>query len=178
MRIYLSGVCDSSQALAAVKQGVSAVGIKIGYGMGDVHPETAREIFFDIPMFVSRVGIFANEKRYHIQELTTFCRLDTLHFIGSEEPKDLERYHEHIIKSFSVHSLNRAGLYPGEAVEVILPNIECLAGFVSPSGKLLVLTGDLLPEQWIYAVEKLQPFAVHLTVSELNGDLIPTLSQM
>jgi phosphoribosylanthranilate isomerase len=107
MRVYMTGIQTMEDAKRAVDLGAVALGIRIGYkkDMGEVHPERAREIFFSLPVFVSRTGIFADEKRHVIQELVTFCRLDTLHFIGHEQPADLERYSEHVLKTFNKNNV-------------------------------------------------------------------------
>ncbi|MFA5537311.1 MAG: hypothetical protein WDA53_09095, partial [Bacillota bacterium] len=53
------------------------------------------------------VGVFANTARYAIQELTTFCRLDWLLFLGSETAKECEDYFQPIIKYLSDRNLHK-----------------------------------------------------------------------
>ncbi|MEL7565128.1 MAG: hypothetical protein AAGU27_09620 [Dehalobacterium sp.] len=183
MRLYITGIKSLADAEKAVAFGASAVGIKMGYEKDLVHPETARDIFLNLPVFISRVGIFADEKRYNVQELVTFCRLDTLHFIGSEQPEDLKRYSEHILKNFDPKDLTKVQDYDlhgvvidlqsglSKYVEVEMENIK---------KQSLILSGDLTLTEWIDAVKNFHPYAVQLDLTYYHKDpmesFIPLLS--
>lgn len=175
MRIYINGVRNLEEARQAVNMGANAVGIRLGYEQEAVNPEVAREIFFALPMFVSRVGIFYNQKRYDIQELVTFCRLDTLHFIGNETPEDLERYSENMIKDLAVCDLNQAGFFQVQAISVDLDSKPDVDKSVLPKDRLCILRGSFSSERWIFETERLHPYAVQLMISQAEPELVRNL---
>lgn len=176
MRIYLSDVREPGDVVRAIRWGASAVGIKTGYGKDVVPPELAREMFLQIPLFVSRVGIFNDEKKYHIQELATFCQLNVLHFTGNEEPEDLKRYSEHLIKDFSKDQLAYANLYPVHAVSVRLKEEKNINLEHLPQGKLLILSGNLCLESWERVVAAVNPFAVQIQMAEASEGMVRKLT--
>jgi len=176
MRLYITGVKNLADAQKAVSLGASAVGIKMGYEKDMVHPETARDIYFSLPVFVSRVGIFSDEKRYNIQELVTFCCLDTLHFTGSEQPDDLKKYPEHVLKTFDPKDLNKVQDYDLHGVVINLrsglsENLE----LETINKQSLILKGDLTSTEWIDAVKNYHPYAVQLDLTFNNTEIIPSL---
>lgn len=178
MRLYISDIKSLADAKKAIEWGASAIGIKIGYGNERVHDEKAREIFMEIPLFVSRVGIVADEKRYHIQELVTFCRLDTVHFVGNESPQDCKEFHEHLIKSFSVQDLEHVGEYDVAAVVLHMESISTLDKIDLQDGKLLILSGSLTIDEWSKAITRLRPYAIQLSMPEINEELVNTLKSL
>ena len=176
MRLYMTGIKNICDAENAVSLGASAIGIKMGYGMDDVHPETARDIFFNLPVFISRVGIFVNEKRYHIQELVTFCRLDTLHFLGQEQPEDLERYPEHIIKTFKQKDIARLKDYDLHGI-VLKLNSGIVTGVDVKNMKKpsLILSGDLTLSEWTQAIKNYQPYGIQWDLTVNDPKILPGL---
>ncbi|MGI6065010.1 MAG: hypothetical protein ACOYI2_00785 [Bacillota bacterium] len=176
MRVYISDIKESKEAQLAIEWGASAVGLRIGYGLDDVHPEKAREIFMSIPLFVSRVGIFNNEKRYNIQELITFCHLDSVHYTGSETPDELKDYSEHLIKNFSAEQVKDIPQYPVEAVCINIDRETCLMRSMLPQDKKLIVSGiQKLDDWWKNILIDFQPFAVKIPMAEAGRELVRNL---
>lgn len=175
MRVYICGVEDFTGLERAVRWGASAVGIKIGYGEERVHPEKARELFAGLPLFISRVGMFTDEKRYQIEELVTFCRLDAVHFTGSEQPAELERYGEQLIKTFSIEEINSAGGYPIQAVSFPVDEKTLAEPFLIPQDKKVILAGRLTLDGWQRAAEIFMPYAAQVEISETTPELVRSL---
>lgn len=175
MRIYISGVKDLTGLEKAVRWGASAVGIRIGYGEKAVHPEKARELFFELPLFLSRVGIFSNQKRYEIEELVTFCRLDTLHFTGCEQPAELERYGEQLIKTFTRDDLGETRCYPVQAVCLPVGNETLEEPIDLPADKKLILAGELPSNGWQRVCEMYSPYAAQIEIEKATPELIRSL---
>lgn len=95
----MSGITTWEEARYAVEQGMDALGFVLEpKSRRYVEPETAREIILRLPPLVGTVGVFQDTPRYTIQELTTFCRLDWLLFLGNESPKECRGYFQPIIK--------------------------------------------------------------------------------
>lgn len=176
MRVYISGIKEFKEAQLAVDWGASAVGLRIGYGPDDVHPEKAREIFMSIPLFVSRVGIFTNEKRYNIQEIITFCHLDSVHYTGNETPDELKDYSEHLIKNFSIEQIKDIPLYPVQAVCINIDQEIYLKRSMLPQDKKLIISG-IQPQEiwWENILVDLQPFAAKISMAETGRELVRDL---
>ncbi|MDD4751748.1 MAG: hypothetical protein PHT78_00630, partial [Desulfitobacteriaceae bacterium] len=149
---------------------------RVGYGPDDVHPEKAREIFMSIPLFVSRVGIFTNEKRYNIQEIITFCHLDSVHYTGNETPDELKEYWEHLIKNFSIEQIKDISLYPIQAVCINIDREIYLKPSMFPQDKKLIISG-IQPQEtwWKNILVDLQPFAVKISMAEAGQELVRNL---
>lgn len=102
MRILVSCITSWNEASYAIDKGAHALGFVLEpKSHSYINPEQAREIIQRLPPFVGTVGVFKDTPRYAIQELTTFCRLDWLLFMGEESPKDCEGYFQPVIKSLS-----------------------------------------------------------------------------
>lgn len=102
MRALVSGITGWNEAVCAIEKGAHALGFILEpRSRSYINPEKAREIIQKLPPFVGTVGVFENTPRYIIQELTTFCRLDWLVFLGEESPKDCEGYFQPLIKKLS-----------------------------------------------------------------------------
>ncbi|HHW06581.1 MAG TPA: chorismate mutase [Clostridia bacterium] len=101
-RILVSGITCWQEALLAIEKGAHALGFVLEPKSHPyVNPEHAREIIQKLPPFVGTVGIFQDTPRYVIQELSTFCRLDYLLFMGDESPKDCHGYVQPVIKKLA-----------------------------------------------------------------------------
>lgn len=81
-KLLFSGVQSWEEALEWVDSGVDALGFHFFAGPFCINPEKAREIVKRLPPFVSAVGVFKEEKKYHVQEISLFCCLDNLLFLG------------------------------------------------------------------------------------------------
>lgn len=162
MRLYLSGIKTITQGKKAVSLGADAVGIRIGYGQNEVDPEKAREIYFSLPIFISRVGIFSNQKIYEIQELITFCRLDTLHFDGDEKPEEIKRYPEHTLKTFTSSSLDEINFFDLAGIVLELQKDDLAGVQIKEFEHLsLILRGNLTDQEWDISINKYKPFGVN-----------------
>ncbi|MCR6545861.1 hypothetical protein [Dehalobacterium formicoaceticum] len=173
MKVYMTGIQTKEDARRAVNLGAAAVGIKIGYSKEkeEVHPELAREIFFSLPVFVTRAGIFADEKRHVIQELVTFCHLDTLHFTGQEQPEDLERYPEHMLKTFNQDNLPHLQDYcqPDLLSGIVLSLDQKTVMKIPPQSleeRILILDGSFSRVEWVAKILEYAPFAVQFDVAK------------
>lgn len=99
MRKLMSGITTWAEARYAMEQGMDALGFVLEpKSHRYVDPEKAREIILKLPPLICTVGVFQDTPRYAIQELTTFCRLDWLLFLGNEDPQDCRGYSQPIIK--------------------------------------------------------------------------------
>lgn len=118
MRIMVSGITSWHEASYAIDKGAHALGFVLEpKSHSYINPEIAREIIQKLPPFVGTVGVFQDTPKYIIQELSTFCRLDWLLFLGEESPTDCEGYFQPIIKRLS--SLNNYQDYQSVAAFLV-----------------------------------------------------------
>ena len=177
MRIYLSGIQDAFELKKAVRWGADAIGIRIGYDH-DLHPERARELFLQMPAFIARVGIFSNEKQYQLQELISFCQVNTVHFVGQEEPAETATMGELRIKSFSLADFARINEYPVQAVSLPLGEAIAANELPLPESKKLILSGNHSEKMWEKAVDRFQPYAAQIEFSYASRELIQRLLEL
>lgn len=177
MRIYLSGIEAAIDLKKAVRWGADAIGIRIGYDH-DIHPEKARELFLQVPLFIARVGIFSNEKIYHLQELISFCHVNTVHFVGQEEPAQMAAVGEEMIKSCHVDDLPKLEAYPVQAVSLSLAEVSAAGELPLPEGKKLILSGNYSEKMWEKAVDRFQPYAAQIEYHQASRELIQRLRQL
>ena len=83
--VYVTGIATREEATWAVSRNVSAIGIPLGYEQGAFQAETARDIFFSLPFYIWKVGIFCRTSPYDIGELASSCHLDICHFRQTPE---------------------------------------------------------------------------------------------
>ncbi|HHY61181.1 MAG TPA: chorismate mutase [Clostridia bacterium] len=98
-RVLVTGITSQEDVHWALEKGAHALGFVLEPKCpGYVNPEKARDLIQRLPPLVSTVGIFQDTPRYAVQELTTFCRLDWLLFLGEETPQDCRGYFQPVIK--------------------------------------------------------------------------------
>lgn len=120
VRVKVCGIRTPGEALAAVEEGVHALGFVFASSPRQVTPETAAAIITKLPPFVAKVGVFVNEERAKVKEIASFCGLDTLQFHGEETASYCSQFPAYkVIKAFAVSpslSLESCQQYPVSAV--------------------------------------------------------------
>jgi phosphoribosylanthranilate isomerase len=87
IRIKICGITRVEDALTAAQLGVDAVGlIFAGKSPRYISPENAAKIVAQLPPFVSRVGVFVDERVESIIAISHEVALDTIQLHGSEAP--------------------------------------------------------------------------------------------
>jgi len=103
VRVKVCGIKTAEEALAAVEEGVHALGFVFAASPRRVDPETAAAIIAKLPPFVSKVGVFVNENSAKVKEIASFCGLDVLQFHGEESASYCSLFPAYkVIKAFAV----------------------------------------------------------------------------
>lgn len=102
-RVKICGITRIEDALHATACGADALGF-VFYERSPrcVTPETAREIIAALPPFVSVTGLFVNESRQRIEQISVFCGLDVVQLHGDESPADCLLAPLRVIKALRV----------------------------------------------------------------------------
>lgn len=191
-RVKICGIKTYEAAHAAVAAGAHALGFVFAPSSRQVNPESAREIILSLPPFVTKVGVFVNEKRYVVEELATFCKLDVLQFHGDETPEYCRKWSYQIIKGFGVDKNFDPAILKEYDVNAFLLDTKVpgrtggsgqtfdwsLASKAVDCGKPIILAGGLTPENVQAAIRAVHPFAVDVSSGvESNGVKSPDLIQ-
>ncbi|MDP2939334.1 MAG: phosphoribosylanthranilate isomerase [Candidatus Omnitrophota bacterium] len=107
-RIKICGITNLNDALAAVKFGANALGF-VFYKKSPryISPKKAKKIIQSLPVFISSVGVFVNEKEKQVKRIAQFCGLSYLQFHGSETAKYCGRFNGYkIIKAFRIKDIH------------------------------------------------------------------------
>ena len=102
VKVKICGITNIEDALMAVELGADALGF-VFYSKSArcVDKETAREIISGLPPFVSKVGVFVDEKEEVVRETQSYCGLTQLQFHGNESSEYCARFCN-VIKAFRV----------------------------------------------------------------------------
>lgn len=174
VKVKICGITNLEDALASAEAGADALGFNF-YTQSPryIMAAQARKIIDRLPPFVSKVGIFVNEKREVIQKIQKESGLDVLQFHGDELPSECDGFEVPVIKVFSVkHPIESAKLYPFiSAILADSPHDGNYGGtgrsfewkLLEPwksLGKLLILSGGLDLENIEEAIRQVKPYAV------------------
>ena len=81
VRVKICGIRTPEAALAAVEAGAHALGFVFAPSPRRVTPQEVERIIRELPLFVSRVGVFVDAPRQEALEIAGGCRLDVLQFL-------------------------------------------------------------------------------------------------
>lgn len=180
-RIKMCGTTRYEDAQFAVDLGVDALGfIFVEKSPRYISPEDARQITELLPPFVTRVGVFVDERLQDIEEIVDYLGLNAVQLHGSESP-EFCRETGRELRSCAVMKAFRVGDRTSEAD--FRPYKDSVHGFVldtyvkSVEGgtgqcfnwhlleklelkKPFILAGGLCPDNIDQALEIASPFAV------------------
>ena len=179
MRIKICGITNLEDALLAAGLGADALGFIFAPSPRQINSAKAREIIKKIPPFISSVGVFVNEKLEKIRELADECFLDYIQLHGEEPPEFCRSLlPQKIIKSFRIKekkSLEQVSSYfqlrailldtfvEGKAGGTGITFNWQLAREAKKTGKPVILSGGLSPENVRQAIKSVAPFAVDVS---------------
>ncbi|MBF0387651.1 MAG: phosphoribosylanthranilate isomerase [Candidatus Omnitrophica bacterium] len=180
VRVKVCGITRLEDARAAIKAGADALGF-VFYRKSPRYISASRalKIIEALPPFVSKVGVFVNERTGAIRDIAGFCALDAVQLHGDEDNHychRLKRYGLKIIKGFRVKEdfnisevssfrldghlfdAHTEGQYGGGGKVFAW---ELLKGLHSPVPR--IISGGLKAENVVDAIVALKPFAVDVS---------------
>ncbi len=177
-RVKICGLTRLEDALAAVEAGAHALGF-VFYDKSPRHISipAASNICNCLPPFVSKVGVFVNELEYTIEKAVAECGLDTLQFHGDEPPGFCQKFPCKSIKAFRIRSpQDLASLNDFDVDAWLLDSFSdtapggtgktfdwALALEAKKTGRQIILSGGLTPENVTDAIQQVHPFAVDIS---------------
>ncbi|MDW7674272.1 MAG: phosphoribosylanthranilate isomerase [Bacillota bacterium] len=184
VKVKVCGISSLEEALTAVNAGANAIGFVFAPSKRKINPEKAREISLALPPFVSKVGVFVNQERYEVQEISSFCNLDVLQFHGEETPEYCRKFTQTVVKAFGVKDSSVLEELPkykgvqGFLLDTYDPDLKGGTGRtfnwqIAAAAKdfgPVVLAGGLKPGNIKEAILKVRPYGVDVSSGvELEG---------
>lgn len=180
MKIKICGITNIDDAQNAVSLGADAIGFIFSKNSPRyVSPEVAEGISLFLPPFVFVVGVFVDEDKETVKEISERCKLDLIQLHGEESPAYCLEMPRRVIKAFRVsdpEDLEPITLYQGVVSAILLDtkvkDIEGGTGRTFDWGLALkakehdiplILAGGVNADNIEKAVQLVNPYAVDLS---------------
>ncbi|MEI6437651.1 MAG: phosphoribosylanthranilate isomerase [Candidatus Omnitrophota bacterium] len=180
VRVKICGITRLEDAKAAIKAGADALGF-VFYKKSPryISASKALKIIEELPPFVSKVGVFVNDRTGAIRDIAGFCSLDAVQLHGDEDNHfchRLKRYGLKIIKGFQVKADFNIATVGGYRVDGHLFDAHT-EGQYGGTGKVFawdiiqglhtpvprIISGGLTAENVVDAIVALKPYAVDVS---------------
>ena len=174
VRAKICGITNREDALCAVDYGADALGF-IFYKKSPryIAPEKAAEIVFDLPPFVTSVGVFVNASERHVDVAVKLAGLRAIQLHGDEPPEACLGHAVPVIRALRVGSDFDAQTMQSHLVNTFLLD-TARAGSYGGTGEIfdwakareakaygrIILSGGLNPDNVREAIEQVAPYAV------------------
>jgi phosphoribosylanthranilate isomerase len=183
-RIKICGIKREEDALLCAGAGADAIGLVFAKSPRRVDVDKARVICGSLPPFISRVGVFVDEKKETIQEVARLCGLTALQFHGSEDAAFCREFTLPVLKAVRIRTavdlLSLDG-FPAAAIvldtyDPVLPggtgrNFEWSLAVDADAHKSIVLAGGLTALNVAEAIRQVRPYAVDVSSGvETDGE--------
>jgi phosphoribosylanthranilate isomerase len=182
VRVKFCGIRSLSDALAAARLGVNALGFIFLKGSNRyIEPEKAAEIVSSLPPLVMRVGVFVDQEIAELEDIAGKCRLDIVQLHGEESSKLCAQLRKRyrVIKTFKVKDkaiLSKVSDYIDVVDAVLLDTFSAdtpggtgksfdwrVAKELKSFGLPVILSGGLNPENIKTALREVNPYAVDVS---------------
>ena len=173
-RVKICGITNAADAEICVESGVDALGF-IFYKKSPryIEPSRAKEIISSLPPFVTPVGVFVNEARDIIDDISRLTGIRALQFSGDESPAECNGYSLSTIKAFRFSTVEEVSKIDRYTTSLIMID-GAKDGEYGGTGNLvdfsiaakisehhpLMLAGGLRPDNVIEAVKIVKPYAI------------------
>ena len=174
----MCGITNSEDAFCAVQLGATALGF-VFYEKSPrfVTPSEAGKIIKQIPLFVTKVGVFVNAEADYLREARDIAGFDVYQFHGDETPEFCAAFGEDYIKAVRVKdasSLDAVELYDTDAFLFDAYSPDAYGGTGENfswdvltrrklGDKFVILSGGLTPENVRDAIRTVNPYAVDVS---------------
>jgi phosphoribosylanthranilate isomerase len=177
VRVKICGMTRSVDVQAAVQAGADALGFVFADRSKRVlNTALAAELVAQVPVFVSRVGLFMDQDPDKVASVLDQVPLNLLQFHGSEDADFCRQFGLPYIKAVSMVSdqavLRAADEYPDAAALLLDSHVPGGVGgtgavfdwaLIPAASMPLVLAGGLTPGNVRQAVQQVKPWAVDVS---------------
>jgi phosphoribosylanthranilate isomerase len=176
VKVKICGITSIDDALTACDYGADAVGF-IFYEKSPryVTPENARKIIKQLPVFVSAVGVFVDEKIGTIQSMIDTVGLDYVQLHGDEPLSMLTKLGRKAIKAFRIKDASSIEEVNSYGRSIVL--LDSYTGHYGGSGKgfdrtllkglspdiKFILSGGITPDNAGEIIKTYKPYAIDVS---------------
>lgn len=174
--IKICGLTRAEDVQAAIRAGADAVGFVFTASPRRIPIDVAVRLVSYVPDGVLRVGLFLDQDRFEIEQVTSSVPLDLLQFHGNETEQECSVFRLPWLKAVAmenVDSIKRAECdFPGAAGLLLDSHSKGKRGgsgelfdwsLLSPVAKPVWLAGGLNADNVGRAIRTLRPFAVDVS---------------
>ena len=169
-KIKICGITNLHDALLSAQAGADALGFIFAPSPRCVTPEKAGKIINELPPFITKVGVFGEEKMQSIKEIMRYCALDRAQLHGNFDNECLIELEGKAIKVFTMtseHVLEKIKNFSQPFFMLDLPKEKGDLGGIpwsvvkaAKKWGQFVLAGRLSPENVEEALELAKPYGV------------------
>lgn len=177
MRVKFCGLTHEEDIARAVKLGVDALGfVFYAPSSRSVAPDHAAMLTSSVPAFVTRVGLFVNERPAIIQNIFERTRLNLIQYHGDETPEFCDAVGLPFIKAFRVRPeidiQTEMERYPNASGFLLDAYVKGQPGgtgerfdwgMIPQSNAPIILAGGLSPDNAKDAIEQVAPWALDVS---------------
>ena len=178
VRVKVCGITRSEDAIAAIHNGVDAIGFVFWpHSARYIDPESARRIAEVIPPFICTVGVYVDPDAAWVEETARAAKLNLLQFHGDESPEFCNKFPQPYIKAIRVKPdtdlLQYAQRYraaKGLLLDTYAADMPGGTGHAFDWQLIpqqlslpLILSGGLNPDNVARAIKQTQPWAVDVS---------------
>ena len=103
-KIKICGITNLEDAILASDLGADALGFVFAESPRNINPRVAKKIILSLPPFLTKIGVFVNEKIDKIEEIHHYCRLNFVQLHGEEDESYVCSLGLPAIKAFRVRN--------------------------------------------------------------------------
>ncbi|NBQ70050.1 MAG: phosphoribosylanthranilate isomerase [Nitrosomonadaceae bacterium] len=178
VRVKVCGITRSEDAIAAIQNGVDAIGFVFWpHSARYIDPEFARRIAEVIPPFICTVGVYVDPDAAWVEETARAAKLNLLQFHGDESPEFCNQFPQPYIKAIRVkldtdllQYAQRYGAAKGLLLDTYAADMPGGTGHAFDWQLIpqqlslpLILSGGLNPDNVARAIKQTQPWAVDVS---------------
>ncbi|MBL8499493.1 MAG: phosphoribosylanthranilate isomerase [Nitrosomonas sp.] len=178
VRVKVCGITRSEDAIAAIQNGVDAIGFVFWpHSARYIDPESARRIAEVIPPFICTVGVYVDPDAAWVEETARIAKLNLLQFHGDESPEFCNQFPQPYIKAIRVKPdtdllqyAQRYGAAKGLLLDTYAADMPGGTGHAFDWQLIpqqlslpLILSGGLNPDNVARAIKQTQPWAVDVS---------------
>ncbi|MCL5774191.1 MAG: phosphoribosylanthranilate isomerase [Firmicutes bacterium] len=174
VKVKVCGITNLKDARETVESGADAIGFIFAASPRQINPLAAKQMIEQLPPFVFKVGVFANESLIKVKRIMSLCHLDLVQLHGEETPEYCDKLYPKAIKVIRLKSEDSIKVIPAYKASAILldsysPNELGGTGIsvnwewaekAKRYGMPIILSGGLNPDNVADAIAKVQPYAV------------------
>ena len=170
VKVKICGITNLEDALTAIEYGADMLGFIFAKSPRKVDPETVKEIVANLPLSVTKVGVFMGHALLEVKAIMTTCGLDMAQLHHNEDAAFCAELFPRAIKTFTPETLPPFDeLQHYQVAAFVLDkqkgsdtSPEELWPIAKEMGKYgwVILAGALTPDNVSEAIRVAQPYAV------------------